>query len=215
MQQPLVIAYHLIWTGYGWWLPNDPRGSGSKAIDSDIIAQLGELHYGRKRVQPPGEVVRDFYQKAAKVLKYPLLGLDESARAVVAQAFEEVIRRERYTCYACAIMPDHVHMLIRKHKHKAEDWPTGSKPKTACGYGRPVTGPTITRPGAAAASGTSSSNTPTKSDARSATSNAIPSPSPSPLNSGPFVTPYDDWPLHPGHSLSSPYAKRLRAVGRL
>jgi hypothetical protein len=22
---PLVIAYHLIWTACGWWLPNDPR----------------------------------------------------------------------------------------------------------------------------------------------------------------------------------------------
>ena len=24
---PIVIAYHLIWTVYGWWLPNDLRGS--------------------------------------------------------------------------------------------------------------------------------------------------------------------------------------------
>jgi REP element-mobilizing transposase RayT len=28
--------------------------------------------------------------------------------------------RERYTCYACAIMPDHVHLLIRKHRDLAE-----------------------------------------------------------------------------------------------
>ena len=49
MQQPLVIAYHLIWTAYGWWLPNDPRGSGSKTIDSDIIAELGELHNAMDR----------------------------------------------------------------------------------------------------------------------------------------------------------------------
>ena len=48
----MVIAYHLIWTAYGWWLPNDPRGSMSELIASDIIAELGELHYGRKRVQP-------------------------------------------------------------------------------------------------------------------------------------------------------------------
>jgi len=26
MNHPLVIAYPLVWTGYGWWLPNDPRG---------------------------------------------------------------------------------------------------------------------------------------------------------------------------------------------
>ena len=52
MAHPLVIAYHLIWTAYGWWLPNDPRGSGSKEIACDPIAELGELHFGRKQLQP-------------------------------------------------------------------------------------------------------------------------------------------------------------------
>ncbi|CAN5336531.1 hypothetical protein BH09PLA1_BH09PLA1_13850 [soil metagenome] len=46
----MVIAYHLIWTAYGWRLPNDPRGSMSSFIASDLIAQLGQLHYGRNRV---------------------------------------------------------------------------------------------------------------------------------------------------------------------
>ena len=32
MPRPIVIAHHLIWTVYGTWLPNDPRGSGSRAI---------------------------------------------------------------------------------------------------------------------------------------------------------------------------------------
>ena len=70
MQNPMVIAYHLIWTAYGWWLPNDPRGSGSSTIASDVIAQLGDIHHGRKPLQPPGRVVRDFYEKAAKVLSF-------------------------------------------------------------------------------------------------------------------------------------------------
>jgi hypothetical protein len=45
--QPLVIAYHLIWTVYGYWLPNDLRGSMSKTIRDDLIGDLGELHFGR------------------------------------------------------------------------------------------------------------------------------------------------------------------------
>src|SRR6058998_1108964 len=65
---PIVIAYHLIWTVYGWWLPNDPRGSTSKTIAS-LIAALGELHFGRKRIQPASRDVRAFYEQAAKVLK--------------------------------------------------------------------------------------------------------------------------------------------------
>ena len=121
MAQPLVIAYHLVWTAYGWWLPNDPRGSGSKLIACDLIAELGELHFGRKRIQPTGNVVREFYESAAFVLKYPLLTFDEAARLVIAEAFAETIEEYRYTCYACALMPDHVHILIRKHKDSAEE----------------------------------------------------------------------------------------------
>jgi hypothetical protein len=26
----MIAGYHLIWTAYGWWLPNDPRGSTSQ-----------------------------------------------------------------------------------------------------------------------------------------------------------------------------------------
>lgn len=52
-RNPIVIGYHLMWTLYGWWLPNDPRGSTSRQIRRDLIAELGELHFGRKKIQPP------------------------------------------------------------------------------------------------------------------------------------------------------------------
>jgi REP element-mobilizing transposase RayT len=120
-QQPLVIAYHLIWTMYGWWLPNDPRGSGSKTIRQDHLKDLGDIHFGRKQVQPAGRVVRQFQADAQLVLKCPLITLDERLRAAVATIFGKTIEREKYTCYACAIMPDHVHLLVRKHKDRAED----------------------------------------------------------------------------------------------
>ncbi len=72
MNHPPVIAYHLVRTGYGWWLPDDPRGSMSKAIKSDIISELGQLHYGRKRMQPAGKEIREFYEDARGI---PCCGL--------------------------------------------------------------------------------------------------------------------------------------------
>ena len=42
----MVVGYHLIWTAYGWWLPNDPRGSTSHEIRVEKIEELGELHHG-------------------------------------------------------------------------------------------------------------------------------------------------------------------------
>jgi REP element-mobilizing transposase RayT len=117
----MVIGYHLIWTAYGWWLPNDPRGSMSRVIRNDVIADLGELHHGRKRVQPTGGEIREFYREAAKRLKHELLTFDGAQRDFLGECFAEVITEHRYTCYACAIMPDHIHILIRKHRDHAED----------------------------------------------------------------------------------------------
>ena len=116
-----VIAYHLVWVAYGWWLPNDPRGSMSRCVASDVIAELGALHYGRKRVQPASLDIRAFYERAAEVLKFPLLTFSVEEIRAIADAFASVISRLCYTCYACAIMPDHVHLLIRKHRDAAEE----------------------------------------------------------------------------------------------
>ena len=117
----MVIAHHLIWTAYGWWLPNDPRGSASHLIRSDVIADLGELHYGRKRVQPASSEIRTFYENAKQLLKHELQTFSPAEIALIADAFADEIHKRNYTCYACAIMPDHIHILIRKHRDRAED----------------------------------------------------------------------------------------------
>ena len=116
----MVLGYHLIFTAYGWWLPNDPRGSLSKTIHSDVIAELGELHYGRKRVQPASSTIRQFYNEATSALRHPLLAFDEDDREQLALSFAETVRRWNYTCYALAIMKDHIHGCLRKHRHTAE-----------------------------------------------------------------------------------------------
>jgi REP element-mobilizing transposase RayT len=115
-----VAGHHLVWTAYAWWLPNDPRGSSSLAIRVEPIAALGEAHYGRKAVPPSVEQLRDFYQRAKEVLAHPILLFDEGDVAVIAGSIRRTIRERKYTCYACAIMPEHVHLLVRRHRDKAE-----------------------------------------------------------------------------------------------
>ena len=117
--QTIIIAHHLVWTAYGWWLPNDPRGSLSESIASGAIAELGEAHFGRKRVQPRGRVIRAFYVKAKDALEFRLLSLGDAEVRVIGDSFAHCVSRNRYTCYACAIMPDHVHVLIRRHRDDA------------------------------------------------------------------------------------------------
>ncbi len=214
MAHPLVIAYHLVWTAYGWWLPNDPRGSGSQTIRSDILSQLGEIHHGRKQLQPTGRDVRRFYENAADRLKHALLTFDDAQREIIGEAFAELIKQERYTCYACAIMPDHVHLLIRKHKHMAEqmaerlmevsraklieaDLRTKTHPTWIAGPGWNVF---LYHPDEIRRTIRYIEENPTKIGL--------------PAQRWPFVKVYDGWPLHPGHSPNSPYARRLRELGR-
>lgn len=117
----MVVAHHLIWTAYGRWLPNDPRGSMSHEIRVEQIASLGPGHFGRKQVQPAGREVGAFYREARHALRHPLLILDGADMRTVAEAFVGVIDRRGYTCYACAVMPDHVHLLIRRHRDRGEE----------------------------------------------------------------------------------------------
>jgi REP element-mobilizing transposase RayT len=116
----MVAGYHLIWTAYGWWLPNDPRGSSSHEIRVEQIASLGELHHGRKLEQPLPRELREFYEEAQRVLEHDLLTFDEQDRLVIAASLAIIIQQRGYTCYACAVMPDHVHALIRRHNDWAE-----------------------------------------------------------------------------------------------
>jgi REP element-mobilizing transposase RayT len=214
MAQPIVIAHHLILTAYGWWLPNDPRGSGSHTIRNDLIAELGELHHGRKRVQPAGRAIREFYEHAATMLQHPLLTFDERDRGVIAAAFADVIAEQRYTCYACAIMPDHMHILIRKHKHQAEDMldalKGASRDRLRAAGLRLADHPVWTHsPGWKVFLDH-------PDEVRRSVSYIERNPLPLrlPPQRWPFVKTYDGWPLHEGHDPNSPYARRLQAVGR-
>ncbi len=109
-----------MWTLYGWWLPNDPLGSTSRVIRNDLLKELGDLHLGRKHIQPAGRDIRAFYRQATKQLQHDLLSFTTELFPPVAGAFDTAIQQYGYTCYALAVMPDHVHLVIRKHKDRAE-----------------------------------------------------------------------------------------------
>lgn len=99
----LVIGYHLVWTAYGWWLPNDPRGSMSHRVQSDLLAESGDLHYGRKRFQPARAELKRLFSSARTRLDHEAREFDADEVAVIAESFATVIERKKLTCYACAI----------------------------------------------------------------------------------------------------------------
>ena len=88
----MIIAYHAIFTTYGTWLPNDPRGSYSKEIYNDQLRLLGEIKYGRQS-PPPKKVIMKFYSEASPVLDRPAFFINDHTRPIVTAAFGIVIRR--------------------------------------------------------------------------------------------------------------------------
>lgn len=214
MGKPIVIAHHLIWTAYGTWLPNDPRGSGSRTIASDVLAELGELHYGRKCVQPAGREIRAFYDEAHQRLQFPVLPFSISEIALIAASFAEVCEAERYTCYACAVMPDHVHLVMRKHKDRAEGMIDKlrvlSRERLGEGVERFRGHPVWTGGGGWKVF----LDHPDEVERTVRYVEKNPVQARIAPQSWPFVKGYDRWPLHPGHSVNSPYVKALKAAGR-
>lgn len=74
----MIIAHHIILTGYGHWLPNDPRGSLSRKIRQSKFQVLGEIHYGRKKDQPSIQELRTFHAEAKKYLNHEVLWFNDA-----------------------------------------------------------------------------------------------------------------------------------------
>ncbi len=123
MKQPptSVIGHHLIWTLYGHWLANDPRGSGSKTLQQEKFASLGPIHQGRKpeHLQPSRVELRQFHQQAKPLLVHEKFWLDAAKRQALGEAFSEIVVEANYTVWACAILSNHIHLVIRRHRDDA------------------------------------------------------------------------------------------------
>lgn len=195
----MVIAYHLIWTGYGWWLPNDPRGSGSYTVRNPVLRDLNELHYGRKRVQPAGRVIREFYEQAHPLLKHPVVSFDDDQMATIAGSFANVVGKS-YTCYACALMPDHVHILIRKHKHQAEEIIEALKAQSRVDLHDSGLVPSDHPVWTSGVGWKVFLDTPAEICRTIRYINNNPRKAHRAAQSWPFVTPYDNWPYHKSRS---------------
>jgi REP element-mobilizing transposase RayT len=171
------------------------------------------LHYGRKQIQPASKDIGAFYKEAGALLKHSLLSFTPAEFTGVADAISHAIGKCNYTCYAFAVMPDHVHLLIRRHRDRAEEmiekiqslsrerlWEIGLRdchhPTWTCGGWKVF----LDHPDDINRTIQYIENNPVKMRL--------------PAQRWAFVNVYDNWPLHAGHSMNSPYVRALRAAGR-
>jgi REP element-mobilizing transposase RayT len=114
----IVIAHHLVLMGYGHWLPNEIRGSGSCEIRKELLRELGEIHLGRKREQPTSAELKAFHRKAEPLLEQEVLWFDEGMRGAIAESFAATARAFGYVVWACALLRNHAHLVVQRHGHR-------------------------------------------------------------------------------------------------
>ena len=109
----MVRGYHIIFSAYGFWLPNDPRGSWSdfvgawelflaagKATKTDVRHSVAKRPHDRERRIAAKESMS---RPAAK-----FTGIQ--ARAV-GRGFANYAAKSGLPVWACSIMPEHVHLV--------------------------------------------------------------------------------------------------------
>ena len=110
----MIRAYHAIFTAYGFWLPNDPRGSWSDFVGSWELFRFGPATKTDTRRSVAGKPHDRALRLAAKqALKYPPVQFNGRQASSIARGFATAIAEHGYRVHACSILPEHVHVVVR------------------------------------------------------------------------------------------------------
>ncbi|QNN21706.1 hypothetical protein HED60_05295 [Planctomycetales bacterium ZRK34] len=117
----MIRASHVIFTAYGFWLPNDPRGSWSDFVRKWELLRFGPATKTNIRRSVAG-ATHDRAQRsqAKEQLKFPPVHFTGKQALSIANGFRWAVEQSHYSVYACAILPDHVHMVIARHDYHVE-----------------------------------------------------------------------------------------------
>jgi REP element-mobilizing transposase RayT len=117
----MVLGYHLIITAYGFWLPNDPRGSWSEFVGSWELLRFGPATKTDCRQSVASRPHDRQWRLAAKqTLKYPDVHFTGMQARRIGMSFDNWAREHGATIWACSILPEHVHLVIARHRYKIE-----------------------------------------------------------------------------------------------
>jgi len=117
-----VRAYHAIFTAYGFWLPNDPRGSWSDFVRSwELFLTAGPVTKVTTRQSLAGVGHdRAARWRAKNALTYPPVKFTGRQAQCIAHGFRHMVQKSNYQVFACSILPQHVHMILGRHHYHVE-----------------------------------------------------------------------------------------------
>ena len=117
----MVIAYHVIFGAYGFWLPNDPRGSWSTEVWAQHLQSFGDATKVDTRQSLAGrQHDRSLRLVAKQHLQYAAVQFTPRQTRVVGDGFAQAVADLGLDVYACSIMPDHVHLVTGRWQSDVE-----------------------------------------------------------------------------------------------
>lgn len=118
----MIHGYHVILPMYGFWLPNDPRGSWSDVVRKWELARFGQATKTNERTKIEDLEAFDLVQRQAakKAMEYPPVSIDGRQALSIARGFSAKAEKSNYTIWACSILPEHTHLVIARHAYNIE-----------------------------------------------------------------------------------------------
>jgi REP element-mobilizing transposase RayT len=110
-----MLAFHAVFTAYGFWLPNDPRGSWSDWVGAwELFRRGGKATKVDARQSVAGARHNQSQRLAVKQsLQRPPVQFSGAQALAISRGFATAIQKSGHRLLACAILPDHVHMVVR------------------------------------------------------------------------------------------------------
>ena len=113
----MVIAYHCTFTAYGFWLSNDSRGSWSDFVRSfDLYLTGAATKTDETQSLAKRPLDRAQRAEARAALRYPVIRFNRAQIECIARGFARAVEESGYVVLACAILWDHVHMVIERYQ---------------------------------------------------------------------------------------------------
>ena len=116
-----LLAAHIIVSAYGFWLPNDPRGSWSEFVGAWELFRYGpatKLTTRQSVAHVPHN--RELRLRAKGALKRQPVRFSGMQARAIGRGFARAVEEGSYRIHACAILHDHVHLVIAAHLQSYE-----------------------------------------------------------------------------------------------
>ncbi len=118
----MIHGYHVILPMYGFWLPNDPRGSWSDFVRKWEFVRFGSATgtIERRELEELPEFELQQRVTAKQALMYEPVSIDGQQARSIGKGFAAQVTKSNYTVWACSILPEHTHLVIARHTYKVE-----------------------------------------------------------------------------------------------